>query len=113
MGFVGRHLQLAFRNGNGELFKQEITRIENENAFIPFLLPNPFYPSSSPGQTAKTILIPSSGTGFDLTTDIVTVKKSKVPIRFLGIGGKGIDDQAKSKNADRGKDPSAVHPVHL
>ena len=113
VGFVSRHLQLTLRNGIGKLLEKEITRIKEKNAFISILLPNLFYPSSSPGQTAKTILVSSSGTRFYLTIDIVTVKEGKSPGCFLGRRRKSIDDQEKSQKNDGGKNPFSPHSVYL
>jgi len=84
LGFVSRYLQFTLRNRVGKPFQEEITRIEKKDPFVPFLFLDLFYPSSSPGQTAKTILVPSGGTRFYLTVDIVTVKEGKSPDCFLG-----------------------------
>jgi hypothetical protein len=113
VGFVGRHLQLTLRNGIGKLFKNKITRIKEKNAFISILLPNLFDPSSSPGQTAKTILVPSGGTRFYLTIDIVTVKEGKSPDCFLGRRRKSIDDQEKPQKNRGGKKPFSPHSLYL
>ncbi len=101
MSLIRHHLQLLLRNKTCKFLKKEVTRIQDEYLF--FFFSNLFNPGSSLGQTAKTILLPSSRAGFGLAIHIIAIKESKGLGRFLRIGREGNKMGCPYKHQNKSK----------
>ena len=64
------------------------------------ILPRLLDPCSSPGQTAKTILLISRRAGVDLPVQIITVEDGKGLWRGLGIGLRPAHHPAEPQNQE-------------
>jgi hypothetical protein len=83
------------------LLKQKISRVDNKNLFA--ALPDLFNPSSPPGQTAKTILLVSGGTGIDLSVDVVAVGDAHRPWKALCCGKRSGHEGRYHRQEKRGQ----------
>jgi len=108
MSFFSHFIQFTVLNGVRKFLKQKITRIQNQYGFSTFS--NLFYPSSPSGETAKTILQVSGGTGFDLSINIVAIKNRKAFDRALGLARNAIHPK-NPENQEYYKEPSPFHLI--